>query len=57
VPGIIPGVVLTPGDPDPDSASVSIFTAVREQLSLKLTPEKGEVDVLAVAHVERPKPN
>lgn len=41
--------------PDPDA--VSVFTAVREQLGLRLDPEKQQVDVLVVDHVELPAEN
>ena len=37
---------------DPDA--VSVFTAVREQLGLRLDPERQRVDVLVVDRVERP---
>lgn len=42
----------------PDSATgdlgVSLFTAIQEQLGLKLESKSGAVDVLVIDHVERP---
>jgi uncharacterized protein (TIGR03435 family) len=38
----------------PPSDAPSIFTAVQEQLGLKLESTKGSVDVLVIDHVERP---
>jgi uncharacterized protein (TIGR03435 family) len=35
----------------------SLFTAVEDQLGLKLVPEKGQVEVLIVDHLERPSAN
>jgi uncharacterized protein (TIGR03435 family) len=36
---------------------ISIFTAVEEQLGLKLQPSKGPVDTLVIDHVEMPQAN
>lgn len=41
----------------PDSLPTSIFTAVQEQLGLKLETTKGIVEFLIVDHVERPARN
>lgn len=43
--------------PAPDSAGVSLFTALREQLGLNLAPTEGDVEVLVIVRVERPSEN
>jgi len=48
-----PGV--TPPTPDPDLPD--LFTAVREQLGLKLESTKGPVDVLVVDDIQQPTPD
>jgi len=40
--------------PVADSTAPDLFTAVQEQLGLKLEPTKAPVDVLVVDHVEKP---
>jgi uncharacterized protein (TIGR03435 family) len=40
-----------------DSTGPSIFTAIQEQLGLKLESQKGEVPALVIDHVERPSEN
>jgi uncharacterized protein (TIGR03435 family) len=40
-----------------DTSGPSIFTAVSEQLGLRLEPGKGPVPVLVIDHIEEPSPN
>ena len=50
----------TPEPLSPDATrpmGLSIFTAVREQLGLKLEPVRVETDVLVITNVERPTPD
>jgi uncharacterized protein (TIGR03435 family) len=40
-----------------ESSDYSIFTAVRKQLGLKLTPGKSPLDAIVIDRVERPSEN
>jgi uncharacterized protein (TIGR03435 family) len=62
LPGVGPGggfptrpQAAEPASSDPDA--VSIFTALEEQLGLKLESQAAPVEVLVIDHVERPTPN
>jgi uncharacterized protein (TIGR03435 family) len=55
----VPGIGAPPanGEPGIDANGPSLFTALQEQLGLKLEPAKGTVEVLVIDHVERPSEN
>ena len=42
---------------DAAESTPDLFTAIQEQLGLKLEPVKGPVDVLVIDHIERPAEN
>ncbi len=53
LPGGGPGPALPPVDPN----GPSLFTALQEQLGLKLESQKAPVDIMVVDHVEHPSEN
>ncbi|KAA6462002.1 TIGR03435 family protein [Acidobacteria bacterium AB60] len=54
-----PGGPGLPGkmDASNEATQVSLFTAIQEQLGLKLESEKGKVDVIVIDHIDQPSPN
>jgi bla regulator protein BlaR1 len=42
---------------DPDATGPSLFTAMEEQLGLKLVPTKAPLEVIVIDHIDRPDAN
>jgi uncharacterized protein (TIGR03435 family) len=51
------GKPATDNAPPPESSGLSLFTAIQEQLGLKLESRKGPVEFLVIDHVEKPSEN
>jgi uncharacterized protein (TIGR03435 family) len=56
-PDRMPNGVPPPGVPPIDPDGPGIFTALQEQLGLKLVPAKAQTDVIVIDSVERPTPD
>jgi uncharacterized protein (TIGR03435 family) len=50
-------ITLDAGAPAPDANEPSYFTAIQEQLGLRLVSTKGQVNSIVVDHIEKPSSN
>jgi uncharacterized protein (TIGR03435 family) len=55
--GSTPTVTGPRGDPATGTSGESVFTAIEEQLGLKLESRKAPVAIIVIDHVERPSEN
>jgi len=54
---LLPISAAAPSAPPIDPQGPPLFTAIREQLGLKLEPAKQQIDIVVVDHAERPTEN
>jgi uncharacterized protein (TIGR03435 family) len=55
--GLGGGPLPVPGADPSDADATSIFTAIQQQLGLRLESSKGPVDTIVIDHIEEPSPN
>lgn len=51
------GAHIPPPDPNDTNAPPSLFTALQEQLGLKMESTKANVDVMVIDHIDKPSAN
>ena len=52
-----PETSSTENQQTPDSISISLFTAIQDQLGLKIERTRADVDTIVIEHIERPSGN
>lgn len=52
-----PGTSSVPSQPSGEMSRPSLFTALREQLGLRMVPVKAPLESIVIDHIEKPSPN